>query len=250
MLGRQTYQIAVPCRLKPVELHRVASPFEGSIARVMVERGDEVVAGDVLLEMNTEPLQSERQKLVAEHDLARLDMMRALQEGKQATAMQAQARQRMAEARLAAIDMELQQAVVRARADGVVMTGDLKPRVGEIVPLGEPLLEIAPNGKFSIELLAGEQHAMHLSPGQSGQFAMNARPDEVFACSLDRLSPASVVVNGQNVFIAKCSPQTTTPGWLRAGMEGVARVDAGQKPVWWVWLHRTLDAFRIQLWKL
>lgn len=250
MLGQQPYRITVPCRLKPEQVRHVAAPFEGTIARVLVERGDEVAVGDVLVEMDTEQLRSRRQKLLAERDLAELDMMRALQQDQQAQAMQARARRRMAEANLASVQAELEQAVIRSHVAGVVLTGDLKPRIGEVVPLGEPLLEISPDGSFSIELLAPEHVAMHLAAGQAGEFALNARPDEVFPCSLRRVAPSSVVVNGQNVFVTKCSTAMPPTDWVRAGMEGVARVDAGQRPVWWVWLHRSLDSLRLQLWKL
>jgi hypothetical protein len=53
--------------------------------------------------------------------------------------------------------------------------------------------------------------------------------------------------NGKNVFIAEATVEDN-PAWMRAGMEGVARIDAGTRRVWWVALHRMIDYLRLTFW--
>jgi hypothetical protein len=100
-----------------------------------------------------------------------------------------------------------------------------------------------------IELHAPEFAALHLQPGQFGHFTTSAQPDRPSRCRIKRVELASEIVYGQNVFVAEAEVETSA-AWLRGGMTGVARIDAGRRPVWWVVLHRLLDSIRLQLWKL
>jgi len=36
--------------------------------------------------------------------------------------------------------------------------------------------------------------------------------------------------------------------WLRPGMEGIAKLDVGSKPVYWILTHRIADKLRLWLW--
>ena len=82
-----------------------------------------------------------------------------------------------------------------------------------------------------------------------GEFAINARPEEACSFNLEQMEVTAGNVNGQNVFVAKGRIEGTVSPWLRSGMQGTAKVNAGQKPTWWVWFHRSLDALRLQVWK-
>jgi len=49
------------------------------------------------------------------------------------------------------------------------------------------------------------------------------------------------------VFIAEAE-LNETGDWLKPGMEGIARVDFGSKPVWWLASHRVVNYFRTNYW--
>jgi len=38
------------------------------------------------------------------------------------------------------------------------------------------------------------------------------------------------------------------PAFIRPGMAGEARIDAGHKRLVWIWTHRLVDFLRLKLW--
>ena len=55
------------------------------------------------------------------------------------------------------------------------------------------------------------------------------------------------MVDGKNVFVGE-SRIATPVRHLAPGMEGVAHVRVGFRPVWWVLTHRIVDWMRLRYW--
>jgi multidrug resistance efflux pump len=250
VLGTKSYIISVPCEVVPAEKRHIAAPFEGTIAAAHVKLGEHIGAGQLLVELDTSELQTQQDKLFAELAIAELELTHAAQKKDVSAAALARSRADVARAELAIVQHRIEQARICAPEDGVVLAGDLLPRVGEVVPLGEPLLEVAPGNRWSVELHIPESVAVYLATGQQGEFTTYALPDQVQPCRLARICPSTEVVNGKTVFTAEASLPDCPPPWIRAGMQGMAHIDAGKHAVWWVWMHRAIDSVRLQLWKL
>ena len=248
--GRCEYVVSVPCHLAPTVTRDISMPFEGILAATFVKPGDQVQAGELLATLDRRNLSAEREGILAELQIANVSLVRAASEKDLASAAQAQAQVEIAESHLKVIDDQLQRTEIRAPTAGQILTGDLRPRVGEVITVGERLIEFAPLGSWKIELQIPEYAAPYVSPGQLGSFATNARPDESSVCRLLRLQPSTEVAGGKNVFTAEATLDATPPEWVRAGMEGVARIRTEEHPIWWVWLHRVIDTIRLQLWRL
>ncbi|MBN2296744.1 MAG: HlyD family efflux transporter periplasmic adaptor subunit [Pirellulales bacterium] len=242
-----SYQITVPSRIAPTEIRYFAAPFEGTIKACHVEVGDEVTRGQLLYEMDTSDLLLERDKLESELAVLRLRVNQALIAEDVKSAALSGAEMRVLQAQLAIARHNLDAAKVRAPADGTVVSGKLSKRIGEVVPLGAPLLEFVPRGDWSVELLVPETIADEMQAGFQGSFACSARPGESLDCRIVRIRPSSEPVDGKNVYIAEASVDGK-PEWMRSGMEGVAQIDAGRRRVWWVALHRIIDYVRLNLW--
>ena len=250
VFGTQRYVVTVPCEVVPAEVRHISAPFEGILAAAKVEPGAIVAAGDELARLDTTDLEVERAQWEAERRIAQLDLARALAAKDVAGAGQAQARIAIADNELELVAWKFQRAVLRAPADGIVLDGDLAPRVGDVVERGEPLVRFAPRREWRVRIDAPESVVVHLRPGQAGWFATRARPDRPEPLVVEQVSGSSSVMGGRNVYRVKASVRDVPPQWVRSGMRGVARIDTGRRPVWWIWLHRIIDRTRLQLWKL
>lgn len=249
LLGRITYVVTVPCEIIPAAERRIAAPFEGTLLSANALPGEQVKKGQVLAELETRELTLKRDKFAAELRNVELELTSSLQKQDTAAAGMLGAQAEMLRAELDLVAYQLDRARVVAPSDGTILEGDLRRRIGEVVPLGEPLFTMSADDRCAVELRAPESAAAFLRPGQRGVFATLSAPDEQGQLRLLQIDPQAHVVDGGNVFRAEAEVESP-PEWMRVGMSGVARVETERRPVWWAMLHRAIDAVRWQWWKL
>ncbi len=142
--GQVNYRLTVPCQIAPTQVRHFPAPFEGVIASSHVEPGEHVPAGQLLYTMDTRDLELQHRELEAEAAVLELDVAQAVSKHQLDQAAVARAQQQVVQTRLAGVERRIQLAEVRAPCDGTIMAGDLARRVGDVVSLGEPLMEFAP----------------------------------------------------------------------------------------------------------
>ncbi len=225
----------------------VAAPIAGPVASVLVRAGDQVEAGDPLIRMDTAALELEAMEINA--DLAATDarLHTAAAEGDTGEASVLTAERRAHAARLAGVNRRIADATIVAPVAGTIIGSELAEAEGRIVSMGHPLLSIAEAGGLMLEVRVPQGRVADLQPGMDLRFASHARPESPAITSLDRVAPASVEREGGQVFIADAALEGDTD-WLRPGMEGVAIIDAGERPNWWIATHRIADAARLRFW--
>ncbi len=248
-LGSMPMSLTLPCTVEPIERRVAGSPAAGRLAEVFVRPGDAVAAGAPLLRMDTRELELERQSLDAERLAAEIELARAVAANQTADARLLGARARLAQDRLALVDHKIAESTIRATLTGIVIEGDLQPRVGEMIAPGEPLITIAAvgSGALRLELTAPERLITELPAGATIELQTHARPESIIHAELARVAPSAVVRAGRSVFIAKAD-LTHAPDWLRPGMEGVAHVHIGERRVAWALFHRLADSLRLAAW--
>lgn len=245
--GTLEYRVSTNATVLPAEQRHIATPFAGQLAAVLAAPGDDVVEGQVLAELDRSELIVERQQLLSEVEIARLNEDRAIADGLSADAALARAEGTRANARLSEVNRRIELSTVRAPFTGRVVSGDLRGRIGETLPLGEPLFEIADTSEWTLEIEIPQRVAGDVAAGLSGEFATDAKPEAPLAFSLDRPAVMPEMRNGASVYVAKGSV-IEPEAWFKPGMEGVARVGLGGKPVWWIASHRVVDYFRMNFW--
>ena len=125
--------------------------------------------------------------------------------------------------------------------------GDLRERVGDRVVKGEPLFQVASNGGWRLELLVPEARIDGVERGLAGTFSAFARPEKDQKLLLSEVAPSTTAEGGKNAFKVRAD-LSKHPDWLRAGMEGVARVDIGKRRVSWVLLHDLYNWLHLKFW--
>lgn len=230
-------------------LLNLPAPFDGFLAEVPVRVGDKVGAGDVLLRLDKRELQLEQNALQAE--IARYEAERAQAEVERRLAdmRSASAAKEQAQANLEINQFHLARADIAAPAPGVVIEGDLRERIGAPVRSGDILMRMTRIEAMYVEIEVPERDAHAVLASQTAEIAFATLPGQRYPVNVIRLEPVARVKSEGNVFVIRATFKN--PGgdaWWRPGMSGVAKIDAGRKPIIWLLTHRLIDFLRLKLW--
>ena len=120
--------------------------------------------------------------------------------------------------------------------------------IGAPVRQGDVLFRLARVQDLYAEIEVSESDIHELQSAPSGSFALASRPQERYELEMFRIEPEAVAKEKGNVFIVHCGFSGRALEWWRPGMTGIAKMDAGRRPIWWILSHRTIEFFRLRLW--
>jgi hypothetical protein len=245
--AKDTYRVSAHAQMQG-EVRRVISvPFDGYIRAQYLRAGQVAQSGALLAEMQDNDLVLDRLRHVAQRNQYRLELDRAL--GKrdlaQANVARAQIEQQDAEIELA--DQTLVRTQIRAPFDSVVVSGDLSQSIGKPVSRGDTLFELAPLDRYRVTLLVPELEIQSIVPGQRGSVLLTALPEHPFPFEVTTVTPVSHVQDGLNGFEVH-AVLSESDIRVRPGMEGVAKIEVGERNVAWIWIHGLVHWVRIKLW--
>lgn len=247
IFGTTQHQILAPCKIVPDRIFTVSAPYESMIEQVHVLPGQVVKEGDLLVQLNTKDLLIERKRIATAIASTQIEANAYLSDRKPDKAFLKQAEIAVLQTDLDLVETQIRRSTIRAHEDGVVMPTEIHRRIGQFVALGEPLLEIANENNWRLQVEVPENNAQYIDIAQQGHFQTAARPDERLMCEVTKISPSSEVMNERNVVVAEAFLLERDP-WMKVGMEGHIRIRAGKKPVWWVYCHPVIDLVRLKLW--
>lgn len=241
------YRISARAQMQG-EVRRVLSaPFDGYI-RAQSHRAGQIVAENAILaELQGNDLTLDRLRHVAQRRQYQLELDRALSKRDLALAniTRAQIEQKDAEIELA--DQMLARTQIRAPFAGVIVNGDLSQSVGRPVARGDTLFELAPLDQYRVTLVVPEFDLQSVRPGQRGQVLLAALPERSFNFEVNNITPVAHVQDGVNGFEVHSVLLESDPR-IRPGMEGLAKLDAGERKLVAIWTHGLLHWARIKLW--
>lgn len=245
--GSMNHEVGVDAAVTAAEMRHLANPMNGVLLQAPKIEGDHVRAGEVLARLDERELQQEREQLLAELAVAdiNVDIARAGDSPFEVTLAEAKAE--LIRTKLNIIEGRIEKATVVAPIDGVIVSGDLRRKIGGVLQRGEPLFEIAPMDRWTLELQIPDSASAEVSPDLSGEFASFARPDQVHAFTIERVKQSARPQDARNIFIAEAG-FAVDEQWMRPGMEGVAKIKVGKRRVWWILFHKAIDYLRLNFW--
>jgi multidrug efflux pump subunit AcrA (membrane-fusion protein) len=258
------YHVSAPFQFVAAQKRTISAPFEGHLKAVYVKGGERFKKGDVLAEMMTEEVRSQLAKAQADTAMYRQTATAKRAERGNPKA-QAEAATAEWQAESAAAEVKLyQDRLARSKFiapfDGQVMRGDLDDKVGAAVKPSDVLMEIEEtNEKMKAELAVPERdihfitqrpddpEARKNTDGWTGKLATNSLPGEDIEFEIERIVPLGEAKEADNTFKVYAVLKQQ-PSFIRPGMAGEARIDAGHKRLVWIWTHRLVDFLRLKLW--
>ncbi len=141
---------------------------------------------------------------------------------------------------LSKLELERQQAILRAPVAGVVTTGDVK--VGDILERGRPVLEIAEQKGFVFEAAVPSEEVGHLKVGMPVRIKLDAYDYQRYGTvqgTICYLSPDSGLAEGQQrvTYLVRVALEGDAVGRgefhsrVKLGMSGQADIVTGQESV-------------------
>ncbi len=243
------WRVSAPARLEGGVQRAVVAATDGFLHQANVRPGDRVRAGQVLAELNSQDLQLERRRRESELRQQENAYRAAQARADRAQMVTLQARAAEAQALLSLVEAQLQRARIEAPFDGIVIKGDLGQNLGAPVQRGEVLMVLSPNDSFRLILEVDEADVAAIRAGQRGELALAAQPDRTLAFTTRRIVPVAASAEGRSFFEVEAALDQASPQ-LRPGLSGVAKVEAGSRPLGWLLAHRALDWLRLAWWKV
>jgi multidrug efflux pump subunit AcrA (membrane-fusion protein) len=241
------FDVRAPARLEGLVQRALAAPRDGFLVAVYVRPGDAVKAGQVLAEFDRENLELEQRRWQNEVSKAEGEFGEALAARDRAKVVVGQARIAAAAAELARVTRDLERAILVAPFDGIVLEGDLSSSVGAPLDRGQPLMTIAPAQGYRLILRVAERDIAHVMLGQSGRLVLAAHPGDALAIKVSQITPLATARDGVNGFDVEALVLGNSAR-LRPGLEGVARLPAGERSFYSVAGSRAYDWLRLKLW--
>ncbi|MNG36634.1 hypothetical protein D3C84_1237290 [compost metagenome] len=76
---------------------------------------------------------------------------------------------------------------------------------------------------------------------------MTGIASEAMGFKVMNVTPVATAQEGRNFFRVEAVLDRATPR-LRPGMEGVGKIEIGQRSLWWVLTHNMIDWLRLTFW--
>ena len=143
---------------------------------------------------------------------------------------------------------QLARTQLRAPLDGLVISGDWSRSLGVPVSRGQLMFEIAPPGEYRVAIEVSDREISQIAVGQPGELILSALPRRPVRLSVTGVTTLAAEETKVPVFRVEAMLAEAAPD-IRPGMEGTAKVTAGERQRWWIWTHALTDWLRLQLWR-
>ena len=235
--------VKVTGSLVPAEQSVVASQAAGRVVSVAVRQGDSVSDGQILVEIDRVnlALQAEQQRATANatraqlvssqqqlertEELARqgLATPSALEQARSATAA-LEANLTALDSAVAAAELALENATVKAPIDGIVSERSVEP--GQTITAGTPLFTLVNLDEMDFQASASVNSSALVSPGQTASVTATGLDNQTFEGEVTRVSPvAQTGTRTVPIFISIANDE----GRLRGGMFATGQITVAEK---------------------
>jgi len=242
------FRVTADARLEGTVQRAISVPMAGYVVEANVRAGDIVKAGDVMFTLDDRDLRLERLKWASQKSQYSREYSEARAENDRAKLRILAAQIEQADAQVALIEEQLERINVKAPFDSFVVSGDLSQSLGVPVERGDVLFEVAPLDDYRVILQVDERDIGELAPQQTGQLALSGMPDETIPIRVEKITPVSNAEDGGNFFRVEATLAEDASAKLRPGMEGVGKIDIGERKLIWIWTHKITHWMRMFFW--
>jgi RND family efflux transporter MFP subunit len=241
------HRITAPASIQGAIRHMLVAPQQGYVKHAEARAGDQVMKGQLIAQLDDSDLKLELRKWQGEKNKLQKVYQEALALRDRTKLSVARAQIEQVDAELQLVEGKLARTRLESPIDGLVVSGDFSQSLGALVETGQVLFEVTPLDSYLVVLEVDEFDVASLEEGKSGQLIIAALPQSTIPVTVSKVVPVAVADDGRNYFRVEATLDEPTE-LLRPGMEGVAKIDMGQRKLIWIWTHSLLDRLRLWIW--
>ena len=247
-LATGTYRVTGNATLEGEVRRVLAAPLDGYVASASARAGDLVKAGATVAALDDRELKLERTKWTGQQAqyLRQLQEATARHERAQANILQAQLQQ--AQAQIHLLDEQIGRSRILAPFDGLIVSGDFSQSIGGAVRKGQVLFEIAPLAGYRVVVQVDEGDIEGVDKGQAGTLLLASLPARGLPIRVSQVTPVTRVAEGRNQFRVEAVLEASTDR-LRPGMEGIGKIEVGERKLAWIWTRPFVNWVRLTWWR-
>jgi RND family efflux transporter MFP subunit len=241
------HRVTAPASIQGAVRHMLVAPQQGYVKHAEARAGDQVKKGQLIAQLDDSDLKLELRKWQGEKNKLQKVYQEALALRDRSKLSVARAQIEQVDAELQLVEGQINRTRLESPIDGLVVSGDFSQSLGVLVETGQVLFEVTPLDSFLVVLEVDEFDVANLEEGKSAQLIIAALPQSTIPVTVRKVVPVAVADDGRNYFRVEATLDEPTE-LLRPGMEGVAKIEMGQRKLIWIWTHSLLDRLRLWIW--
>lgn len=247
IFGTGEYRVTARTVVEGAVQRAAVAPFEGYIAEAYVRAGDTVKAGQPMARLEDKDLRLEMERWANEKEQYERKNREAMANQDRSNIRILGAQISQADAQLSLAQQKLQRTQILAPFDGVVVSGDLSQMVGSPVETGKVLFQVAPLSRYRVILKVDDRDIADVKVGQPGELVLAGLAREKLPFTVKTITSVSNQEDGRNYFRVEAQVDGAGAA-MRPGMEGVGKIAAGERGLYWIITHNFTDWLRLKLW--
>jgi len=200
--------VRVSGSLVPARQATIAARGGGTVETVNVLPGDTVAADEIIAELETDELQSQRSQQVSSIAATRAQLRlaesqlestqslvdrgsspRSALDSAQSNVDALRANLEAQQAQLESLELNLANATIRAPFDGIISARNVDP--GQTIGAGTAVVSLVDLTQMEVRANASLSQAAHVSVGQNVELSVDGIDGRIFEATVDRISPVA-----------------------------------------------------------
>jgi putative peptide zinc metalloprotease protein len=189
---RVPLKVVSPCSLEPMDYTVVRTEGAGFLEKVLCEQGDRVKKGQVLGLLKNEELTTQYEKLQFTHASLLHKKRKALGLSKHVDYDQAEFEINRIEKEIEKLKEKIEKLKIVALKDGIILTSNLKERIGDFLAEGAVFCEMGYLGGAEVRVIISEDDFSEIKEGLPVELKVYAYAERIFHGEVMDISPVKV----------------------------------------------------------
>jgi len=230
----------------PRDRHAAFVMMDGLVDRINVREGSRVEKGQVLAILDRRDLDHDIGTAQRRYDILTKEEMLLKRESGQDPSKLAESqlvhlKRKSSWEELKYLKWKAQFLEIKAPVSGIVSTKEVDSLVGKKFKAGEPLCEIAIPGELWAEIFVPEDRVSLVRKGQPATIYLSTEPGTGYPVRVEEIAPIADVLPRLGSTYRVRAPFVNAPEYVKVGMKGVGKIDAGRTNLFDIIFQRLLS---------